>query len=223
MPQAVLALVHTIPANIEAFDALAGELAPEIPIRHAMHDELLKEALEAGEPTADIRTRTAAAVAAEAEKGAAVVLCTCSTVGPGADDAAAMTAAKIMRIDRPMAETAVRTGNRIGVAATVQTTLDPTLALLSEAATEAGADVELRPVVYDGAREKLMAGDTENYVRIVAEGLRRTALECDVIVLAQASMAPALEACGDIEVPILTSPRSGLEAAIKAYREIGIA
>ena len=51
MTKPVLALVHTIPANIEAFDALAGELAPEVPIRHAMHDGLLKEALEAGEDT----------------------------------------------------------------------------------------------------------------------------------------------------------------------------
>ena len=220
MTKPVLALVHTIPANIEAFDALAGELAPEVPIRHAMHDGLLKEALEAGELTADIRRRTAAAVVAEAENDAAVVLCTCSTVGPGSDDAARMTAAKIMRIDRPMAEAAVRMGKRIGVAATVSTTLEPTLELLSQAAAEAGAEVDLRPVVYDGARDKLMAGDTENYVRIIADGLHRTALESDVIVLAQASMAPALEACADIEVPILTSPRSGFEAAIAAYKAI---
>jgi hypothetical protein len=111
-------------------------------------------------------------------------------------------------------------GKRIGVAATVSTTLEPTLELLSQAAAEAGAEVDLRPVVYDGARDKLMAGDTENYVRIIADGLHRTALESDVIVLAQASMAPALEACADIEVPILTSPRSGFEAAIAAYKAI---
>ena len=88
MTQPVLAFVHTIPANIETFDALVGELAPDIPVRHALHGELLKEALDAGELTADIRRRTAEAVVKEAEKGAAVVLCTCSTVGPGADDAA---------------------------------------------------------------------------------------------------------------------------------------
>ena len=116
MTQPVLAFVHTIPANIETFDALVGELAPDIPVRHALHGELLKEALDAGELTADIRRRTAEAVVKEAEKGAAVVLCTCSTVGPGADDAAGLTATKVMRIDRPMAEAAVRTGARIGVA-----------------------------------------------------------------------------------------------------------
>jgi hypothetical protein len=209
MSEPVLALVHTVSANIETFDALIEELAPEIPLRHVIHDALLKEALDAGELTADIRRRTAEAVVKEAENGAAVVLCTCSTVGPGADDAAAMTATKVMRIDRPMAEAAVRTGPRIGarigVAATLSTTLGPTLDLLSEAAAQVG---------------RLMEGDMEGYARITAEGLHRAAEDSDVIVLAQASMAPALAQCQDIEVPILTSPRSGLEAAIQAYKSI---
>lgn len=220
MTQPVLAMVHTVPANIEAFDALVAELAPGTPVRHAMHDTLLKEALDAGELTEDIRQRTAAAVTAEAEKGAAVVLCTCSTVGPGADDAAANSATKIMRVDRPMAEDAIRRGGRICVAATVETTLGPTLDLLREAAEKADVKADLRPVVFEEARAKLMAGDTESYVRIIADGLHRAAGESDVIVLAQASMAPALAECQDINVPILTSPRSGLEAAIDAYKAI---
>lgn len=224
MTEPVLALVHTVPANIETFDALIGELAPDIPIRHVMHDALLTEALAAGELTADIRRRTAEAVVEEAENGAAVVLCTCSTVGPGADDAAALTATRVMRIDRPMAEAAVRTGPRsgarIGVAATLSTTLGPTLNLLSEAATQAGADIDLRPVVFEEARAKLMDGDMESYLSIIAEGLHRAAKGSDVIVLAQASMAPALARCQDIEIPIMTSPRSGLEAAIQAYKSI---
>ena len=33
------------------------------------------------------------------------------------------------------------------------------------------------------------------------------------------AMAPALAECGDIAVPILTSPRSGLEAAVRVARE----
>jgi hypothetical protein len=220
MTEPVLALVHTVPANIETFDALIGELAPDIPIRHVMHDALLTEALAAGELTADIRRRTAEAVVEEAENGAAVVLCTCSTVGPGADDAAALTATRVMRIDRPMAKAAVRMGARIGVAATLSTTLGPTLNLLSEAATQAGADIDLRPVVFEEARAKLMDGDMESYLSIIAEGLHRAAKGSDVIVLAQASMAPALARCQDIEIPIMTSPRSGLEAAIQAYKSI---
>ena len=193
MTESVLALVHTIASNIETFDALVGELAPDIPVRHTVQGDLLTQALDAGELTADIRRRTAEAVVNEVENGAAVVLCTCSTVGPGADDAAGLTATKVMRVDRPMAEAAVRMGARIGVTATLATTLGPTLDLLSEAAVQAGKEIDLRPVVFEEARDKLLAGNTESDLSIIAEGLHRAAMDSDVIVLAQASMAPALK------------------------------
>jgi hypothetical protein len=220
MTQPVLALVHTIPANIKTFAALVSELAPDIPVRHVMLAELLKETLAVGELTPDLKRRTAEAIVEEAENGAAVVLCTCSTVGPGADDAAGLTTTKVMRIDRPMAEAAVHMATRIGVAATISTTLGPTLDLLSEAAAQAGKKIDLRPVVFEQARAKLMNGDTESYLSIIAEGLHLAAKDSDVIVLAQASMAPALAQCQNIEFPILSSPRSGLEAAIQAYKSI---
>lgn len=220
MTKPILAFVHTIDANIDAFDTLVGELAPGTPVRHALRDDLLKQALDAGELNDDIRKRTAEAVIAEAENGAALVLLTCSTIGPGADDAARQTATKVMRIDRPMAEEAVGLGTRIGVAATLTTTLGPTMDLLTEAAEKADRDVKLISAVYGAARDKLMTGDMEGYVEIIADGLHETAKACDVIVLAQASMAPALDLCDGIAEPILTSPRSGLAAAVKCYREI---
>ena len=74
--------------------------------------------------------------------------------------------------------------------------------------------------MFEEARAKLMDGDTESYLSIIAEGLYLAAKDSDVIVLAQASMAPALARCQNIEVPILSSPRSGLEAAIQAYKSI---
>ncbi len=220
MTESVLSFVHTIASNIETFDALVGELAPDIPVRHTVRGDLLTQTLDAGELTADIRRQTTEAIVNEAENGAAVVLCTCSTVGPGADDAAGLTATKVMRVDRPMAEAAVRIGVRIGVAATLATTLGPTLDLLSEAAVQARKEIDLRPVIFEEAREKLLAGDMESYLSIIAEGLHRAAMNTDVIVLAQASMAPALKQCENIEVPILSSPRSGLAAAIDTYKSI---
>ena len=179
---------------------------------------MLRDALTAGELTADIRRRTAAAVLAEAEKGPGAVLCTCSTVGPGADDARDVAEVPVLRIDRPMAEEAVRAGTRIVVSATVDTTVRPTLALLEETARRLGREVELIAVVFESARERLLEGDQDGYVRIIAEGLHEAAADADVIVLAQASMAPALALCRDIDVPLLTSPRSGLEAAVATLR-----
>jgi hypothetical protein len=56
----------------------------------------------------------------------------------------------------------------------------------------------------------------------VAQGLRKLMTQVDVIVLAQASMARVVNTLSDNEktVPILSSPRSGIEAARKAIESL---
>ena len=212
-----LVLVHTVAALADLFDGLRDEIDPGVPVRHVVEAALLTDAIEAGGLTDEIRARTHAALL-EASAGARLVLCTCSTVGPGADDAAAEARVPILRVDRPMAEAAVAAGRRITVAATLATTIGPTADLVADAARRAGRQVDISSVVFADARARLVAGDAEAHHRIIADGLHDAAAGADAIVLAQASMTPALAHCADIRVPLLTSPRSGLEAAIARWR-----
>ena len=212
-----LVMVHTVAALADLFDELRAEIDPDVPVRHMVQAALLTDAIDAGTLTDEIRARTREALL-EAADGACVVLCTCSTVGPGADDAAAEAQVPILRVDRPMAEAAVEAGRRITVAATLATTIGPTAELVADAARRAGKEVEIGSVVFAGARARLVAGDAEGHERIIAEGLHEAASSADAIVLAQASMTPALSRCADIAIPLLTSPRSGLEAAIARWR-----
>ena len=212
-----LVMVHTVAGLIDLFDELRAAIDPDVPVRHVVQAALLTDAIDAGALTDEIRARTRDALLEETA-GAALVLCTCSTVGPGADDAAAQAGVPILRVDRPMAEAAVEAGRRITVAATLATTIGPTAELVADAARRAGKEVEIDSVVFAEARTRLVAGDAEGHERIIAEGLHEAAASADAIVLAQASMTPALARCADIQVPLLTSPRSGLEAAIARYR-----
>ena len=212
-----LVMVHTVAGLIDLFDELRAEIDPGVPVRHVVQAALLTDAIDAGGLTDEIRARTCAALL-EVTEGAALVLCTCSTVGPGADDAAAQAEVPVLRVDRPMAEAAVEAGRRITVAATLATTIGPTADLVADAARRAGKEVEIDSVVFAEARARLVAGDAEGHERIIADGLHEAASSTDAIVLAQASMTPALARCADIRVPLLTSPRSGLEAAIARYR-----
>ena len=212
-----LVMVHTVAGLIDLFDELHAEIDPDVPVRHVVQAALLTDAIDEGGLTDEIRARTCAALLGATE-GAALVLCTCSTVGPGADDAAAQSDVPILRVDRPMAEAAVAAGRRITVAATLATTIGPTADLVADAARRAGKEVEIDSVVFAEARARLVAGDAEGHERIIADGLNEAAASADAIVLAQASMTPALSRCADIQVPLLTSPRSGLEAAIARYR-----
>ena len=212
-----LVMVHTVAGLTPLFDELRAELGPDVPVRHVVEAALLTDAIDAGGLTDGIRARTRDALL-EATAGARLVLCTCSTVGPGADDAAAEAGVPILRIDRPMAEAAVAAGERITVAATLATTIGPTVDLVADAARRAGKAVDIESVVFAEARARLVAGDAEGHHRIIADGLHAAASSADAIVLAQASMTPALALCADIGLPLLTSPRSGLEAAIAHYR-----
>ena len=212
-----LVMVHTVAGLIDLFDGLRNEIDPGVPVRHVVEAALLTDAIDEGALTDQIRARARDALL-EATEGAALVLCTCSTVGPGADDAAAQAGVPILRVDRPMAEAAVQAGRRIVVAATLATTIGPTADLVADAARRAGKEVEIASVVFAEARARLVAGDVDGHERIIADGLHEAASSADAIVLAQASMTPALARCADIAIPLLTSPRSGLEAAIARYR-----
>ncbi len=220
--QAPLVLLHTASSNVDAFTALLAETASDVPAAHVLRDDLLKEAFAAGELTEDIRRRTAETLQALAENGSGLVLCTCSTIGPGADDADAESRkrdfAPVLRIDRPMAEIAVTTGGRIGVAATFDTTMKPTMDLIADAGRRLDRECKLVPYLFAEGRALFEAGDTEGYFDVIAAGLRAAAAETDVVVLAQASMMPALERAGELPVPVLSSPRSGLDAAVAVWR-----
>ena len=212
-----LVMVHTVAGLVDLFDGLRAEIDPNVPVRHVVQAALLNDAIDAGQLTDEIRARTREALL-EAADGAGVVLCACSTVGPGADDAAAEADVPILRVDRPMAEAAVAAGRRITVAATLATTIEPTADLVADAARRNGKEVEIASVVFADARARLVAGDAEGHARIIADGLHEAASSADAIVLAQASMTPALARCADIAIPLLTSPRSGLEAAVARWR-----
>jgi hypothetical protein len=214
-----LTFLHTLPIHIATFDRLVAEIDPAIPVRHVVDESLLQEARAAGAITPELERRIGARVrqAAEAED-AAVVLCTCSTIGGSAEQSGGQLDQPVLRVDRPMAERAVATGSRIVVAAALASTLEPTSELIRDAAHQIGKAVQISEVLCDSAWPKFEQGDQAGYAREIAACLHESPLEGDVIVLAQASMAPAAELCADLGVPILSSPRIGVEAAVAAYR-----
>jgi Asp/Glu/hydantoin racemase len=123
-----------------------------------------------------------------------------------------------VRVDEAMADEAVRIGRRIGVIATVPTTLEPTAALVQSRAALAGAAVEVTSYLCEGAFAALTGGDPATHDAKVLSGLRALMDRVDVIVLAQATMARIVDAlpADERRVPILSSPRSGLLRAREA-------
>jgi hypothetical protein len=216
-----LVFVHTAPVNVTTFAQLLAEIDPTIPAKHILDESLLQEARTGG-----ITPQLAERIQQrhlEAMEDAAVVLCTCSTIGGVAERTVAESGQGVIRVDRPMAEAAVALGDNIVVAAALESTIAPTSELILDVAKQQGREVTIRPLLCAGAWQRFEAGDQPGYWASIAQTLRADVQDAntpktDVIVLAQASMAGAAALCADLPVPILSSPRLGLEAAVRAYR-----
>jgi Asp/Glu/hydantoin racemase len=207
-----LALLHTAVVNVTTFQSLAAGLLPGVATFHMLDESLLKNTIRDGAMSPLTARRVTTYIASAADAGADAVLVTCSSIGRGAELARSLVSIPVIRVDEAMADEAVRIGHRIGVIATLPTTLEPTAALVHARAHQAGAKVEVVAHLCNGAFAALMSGDTAAHDTAIAEGLRSLMPAVDVIVLAQATMARVADSLSADErsVPILASPRSGL-------------
>ena len=209
----MLTLFHTAASNETLFCGLLAEMGPEIPSRHVLAADLLDRATAEGRVTPEIAVDVKDRMRAVLDDGARMLLCTCSTLGTCADE---MNDPRVLRIDRAMAQRATAAGGRVLVAACVASTLDPTVTLLRES----GPHTQIETLLMAGLWPRFQAGERALYWQGIAERLRERASAFDCIVLAQASMAGAADLLGDLPVPVLSSPRIGLEGAIAAYRNL---
>lgn len=210
-----LIFLHTSSAHVQTFNALLAELAPNLHVHHIVDEAILREARDAGRLTEAMQAKVQTQVAALNE--APVVLCTCSTIGGCAEQAGA----NVIRVDRPMAAKAVQLGRRIIVAATLASTLQPTQALIQDEADKQGKAIEMIAVLCEGAWAKFEQCDRAGYVEAIAQRLREVAHLGEVIVLAQASMADVDRE--DFGVPVLSSPKLGLQAALQRLNSAPLA
>jgi len=206
-----IGFLHTSPVHVARFDGLVHAGRADVGTVHLVDESLLKGAQERG-PGA-VRDAVASRLARLREDGADLLVCTCSTIGPLAEEAGP-DGVTTFRVDRPMARAAVATGGRVGVVAAAGSTLGPTRALLEEEARAAGTEPAIELVLADGAWALFEAGQHAAYVERVAEAARELAGRVDVVALAQASAAPAARLLEDLGVPVLSSPASAVRHAL---------
>jgi Asp/Glu/hydantoin racemase len=203
-----ICLIHTAPLMVQVFTPLCRDRLPDVKVTQIINESMIKDTIEAGgirQPTID-----ALMVFADAsfKMGTELVMVTCSSIGPAVDLIQSRFQKPVLRVDEPMAEAAVAKGRKIGVAATLRTTLEPTAELLLRKAKQAGKEVELVECLCEGAFDAVIAGDTETHDTLVAKAMINKLGDVDVIVLAQASMARVIDRLPPeaITAPVLSSP-----------------
>ncbi|HWV70627.1 MAG TPA: aspartate/glutamate racemase family protein [Pseudosphingobacterium sp.] len=209
-----LGLIHTSATLIPVFQQLCQQYLPGITIFNIVDDSLVKNIIaQGGEAGPSIYRRVADYVASAEDAGADYVLVTCSSIGAAVEAAAEKVRVPVLRVDQPMADMAVKTGTRIGVIATLQTTLQPTSDLVKRRAALIGKEIKLTAKLCEGAFDALMSGDVGKHDSLVADALRELSKQVDVILLAQASMARVVDTLSneDKQVPIVASPPNAIQ------------
>ena len=204
-----LFFIHTVAGLASRFAPLAADALPGWKTLSIVDESLLDDTIMRGTLSSRTVQRLTTHVFSAADAGADAVVVTCSTLGGAVDRIASISPVPLLRIDRGMAEDAVRRARRIGVLATLATTLAPTAALIRDCAGEAGRQCEIVDHLCEGAFARLASGDREGHDMRVVSGFEAVARSVDLVVLAQASMASALDA-HETHIPYLTSPEPGL-------------
>lgn len=213
MSQKTLGLVHTSATLVPVFADLCKKFLPGVKTFNIVDDSLIKNTIACGQLTADTSRRVVNYAGSAQDAGADFILFTCSSIGPAVETAAGVTNVPVLRVDQPMADKAVLMGKRIGVIATLSTTLEPTSDLVRRRAAAAGKKIELVSKLCEGAFDALLSGDAATHDQKVGNALKQLVNETDVIVLAQASMARVVDTLSeaDKKVPILASPPIAME------------
>jgi Asp/Glu/hydantoin racemase len=206
-----LACVHTGIGTVDMMARLAVEMLPGVAVTHILDDGVVPDLVANGRMDRNLTRRMLNMYDSAELAGADIILLCCSSVGPTAELARSLIGVPIVRIDAPMAERAVSLGRRVGLVATVDTTVEPSSELIRMKAREAGREVEVEVHVSPDALFRLRAGKIDEHDRLVVEAVREAAKSCDVVVLAQGSMMRVWPLVADVGVPVLASPVLGIE------------
>ena len=204
-----LTILHTTLATTTTIPAMIRELYPdEFDIVNVLDDSLLNDIKCSGRMSASIFERFIQYACIAKNNGSDALLLACSSLGKAADIARELLDIPLYKIDEPMADQAVNSGNNILVLGTVKSTLEPTSDLIrsKRKSQEQSITCILIPDVFE-----LYEIDREQHDQRIAEVIQEHLNTYDVIVLAQASMANAIQYITQGREKIVTSLPLGLQ------------
>jgi aspartate/glutamate racemase len=208
-----IALVHALKHSILPIEASFAKLWPEATLMNLLDDSLSADLARDGKLTDAMTERFLSIGRYAASTGTDGILFTCSAFGPCIEAVAGERAPMpVLKPNEAMIEEAAKAGPKVGLLSS----FPPTLASMPR---EFPASVQLLPKLAEGAMAALDRGDRAEHDRLVVEASKELR-DCDVIALAQYSMAPAAEKVAqETRRPILTTPDS---AVMKLKRMLGV-
>jgi aspartate/glutamate racemase len=207
-----IGIIHAAVFTASVIQTYVDELLPGVTVAHAGDDSVQNTNLASAVGTIPRRNylKFATMCGWLEDYGCEVIVLGCSTFNRAVEYAQPMIETPLLQIDRPMMEEAVAAGRKVGLLATLPSTVPSSERLLRLAAEEAGKKVEIKTRLSSEAFTELRAGRPERHNEILLSEIDVLSREVDAIVLAQASMSALEPSLGKTRVPVLNSPRTGI-------------
>ncbi len=147
-----IGLIHTSEILVDLFDDLCNELLPEAETLNISDGSLIREAIANGGLNESIASRLKGHIRQAENAGVDAIVVTCSSLGPAVEANQSAVSIPLIRVDTAMVNEAVKiASSKIGVLATVSTTLKPTVDLIDRRARLAGKSIHVTACLCDGA------------------------------------------------------------------------
>ena len=185
----IIAAVHTAMAMVEPTKELFSKYLPDIRLISIVDESLIQDVISAGKVPDAVKKRLINYYYSAVDANADMIFSTCSSVGEIASLCRNFIPIPIIRIDEAMVDEAIGRSEKIGVLATLPTTLGPTCRFLELKAAEKGKSVKIIQGLADGAYQAIVEGNKEKHDGLILEKAFEISDKCDLIVLAQGSMA----------------------------------
>ncbi|MGY0614713.1 hypothetical protein [Vibrio sp. FJH11] len=191
--------LHTLDSNTKLFEPLAAVKFPQHDISHDVQESFLTDIRNNGQTERSTQV-IHQYLKAKLNDGFDYIICTCSTLGSVVDS---FPDENVFRVDKPMAKISAQYDSVL-VAVTLESTIEPTGALLKSQAPE--TQFTFRQI--DRAWDLYTEGKLDSFNRCIAEDIGQT-LQSEqhyqAVLLAQASMVNAASLITET-LPVLTSP-----------------
>jgi aspartate/glutamate racemase len=206
-----LGIIHAALITTKMAQPFIQEIIPEVKVVHHVDDTIQNSNFASTPGTIPKENYFKfASYAYYLEKaGVDLILLACSTFNRAVELARPMINIPMLQIDRTMMDLAVKNGKKIGLLATVPTTVPSSERLLKLAAYEAGKEIEITTVLCTQAFEEIKKGNVDKHNDLLISEIEKFSHSVDAVVMAQLSMSALEPMLNNTKIPVYNSGRTG--------------
>ena len=218
MSTPIITMIHTVFPIVDSLKTIFAKKLGNQPatIYSIVDDSILPRIVAAGGLSSGIISTVYQHISSAEKMGSDLILVTCSSISEVVDIVSPLVSVPVIKIDDAMTDDAVKIADTLGVVATIETTLNPTINQLRKKMAIAEKEIKIVPLLCSDAYKALInENNPEKHDLLLYKAIEEIIESVDAIVLAQASMARLLPKLKKLtNKPILTSTESGIERAI---------